>query len=297
MDSELVNAYLMHLTSERGLSAHTISNYARDLRVLLARIQPAMLAEQRPHDIRRLVAVLHAGGLSGKSLARTLSAWRSFYRYLNRRHGFTHNPCDTLRAPKHARALPRSLSVEQAMLLLDGADKNDALAVRDNAIFELFYSSGLRLSELATLKLAQLDLANSEITVIGKGNKTRIVPIGKAAVSALQSWLAKRAPAGSYVFPGRQDERHLSQRAIELRLERRALQVGLDAKVHPHVLRHAFASHLLQSSGDLRAVQELLGHASISSTQIYTQLDFQHLAATYDQTHPRAKKKPADSPE
>ncbi|MHB1676376.1 MAG: tyrosine recombinase XerC [Sulfuriferula sp.] len=291
MDSDLADAYLMHLAAERGLSAHTISNYARDLRLLLGKIKPRALADLRAHDIRRLIATLHAQGLSGKSLARTLSAWRSFYHYLNQRHDYPHNPCDSLHAPKHPRALPRSLSVEQTMRLLDTQNAGDPLTVRDNAIFELFYSSGLRLSELAMLKFSQLDLSNGEISVVGKGNKTRIVPVGKPAVSALQRWLMQRAAPGEYVFPGRNSAQHLSQRAIQLRLERRAQQVGLDTKVHPHVLRHAFASHLLQSSGDLRAVQELLGHASISTTQIYTQLDFQHLAATYDLAHPRAKKK------
>ncbi|MHB8848893.1 MAG: tyrosine recombinase XerC [Burkholderiales bacterium] len=291
MDDQLVNAYLSHLASERGLAAHTISNYARDLRILLQKSHASSLAELRAHDIRRFIAGLHAGGLSGKSLARVLSAWRSFYRYLNQRHDYAHNPCDSLHAPKHARALPHSLSVEQTLQLLDATIPADPLNARDNAIFELFYSSGLRLSELATLTLAQLDLANGEVSVIGKGNKTRIVPVGKTAVGALRNWLALRDNKGLYLFPGRDGNRHLSQRAIELRLERRARQAGLDATVHPHVLRHAFASHLLQSSGDLRAVQELLGHASISSTQIYTRLDFQHLAATYDQAHPRAKKK------
>ncbi len=291
MDNELVNAYLAHLAAERGLSAHTISNYARDLHVLLDKSRLSGLAGLRSHDIRRFIAGLHAGGLSGKSLARMLSAWRSFYRYLVQRHDYTLNPCDALHAPKHARALPRSLSVEQTMRLLDTPDRDDPLTVRDNAIFELFYSSGLRLSELATLSLAQLDLTNGEVNIVGKGNKTRIVPIGKAAVKAMRNWLALRESQSVYVFPGRNGNRHLSQRAIELRLERRAQHAGLAVKVHPHVLRHAFASHILQSSGDLRAVQELLGHASISSTQIYTQLDFQHLATTYDQSHPRAKKK------
>ena len=295
-NNELVDAYLTHLAAERGLSAHTISNYARDLGILLRKINPLSLADLRAHEVRRMIASLHAQGisgkgLSGKSLARILSAWRGFYHYLNQRHGYLHNPCAALHAPKHPRALPRSLSVEQTMQLLDSQNPDDPLTIRDNAMFELFYSSGLRLSELATLKLGQLDLANSEISVVGKGNKTRITPVGKAAVTALQRWLMQRNTPADYVFPGRNSGQHLSQRAIELRLERRAQQVGLNAKVHPHVLRHAFASHLLQSSGDLRAVQELLGHASISSTQIYTQLDFQHLAATYDLAHPRAKKK------
>ena len=310
MNNELVAAYLAHLAAERGLSAHTVSNYGRDLQLLLSKIGQLSLAELRAQDIRRMIASLHAQGpvsksvsskntqvrhlgkgLSGKSLARILSAWRGFYHYLNQRHGYLHNPCATLHAPKHPRALPRSLSVEQTMQLLDNHNPDDPLTIRDNAMFELFYSSGLRLSELATLQLNQLDLANAEISVIGKGNKTRITPVGKAAVAALLRWLTQRSATGNYLFPGRNIGQHLSQRAIELRLQRRAQQVGLNAKVHPHVLRHAFASHLLQSSGDLRAVQELLGHASISSTQIYTQLDFQHLAATYDLAHPRAKKK------
>jgi integrase/recombinase XerC len=289
-DASLVDAYLTHLAAERGLSAHTVSNYARDVRLLLARIDGTTFAELRAHDIRRIIATLHAQGLSGKSLARTLSAWRGLFHYLGKRHDYTHNPCEGLRAPKYARTLPRSLSVEQVTHLLDAPD-DTPLAVRDNAIFELFYSSGLRLSELATLKLGQMDLTHGEISVTGKGNKSRLVPLGKQASIAMQRWLAQRSDTGDYVFPGRNGG-HLTQRAIELRLKHRAERIGLDAKVHPHVLRHAFASHLLQSSGDLRAVQELLGHASISTTQIYTQLDFQHLAATYDLAHPRAKKKP-----
>lgn len=289
MNDSLVDAYLTHLAAERGLSEHTLSNYARDVRLLLQKIDSTALADIRVHDIRRIIATLHAKGLSGKSLARTLSAWRGFYHYLSKRHGYTLNPCEGLRAPKYARTLPRSLSVEQVGRLLDAPDESP-LAIRDNAMFELFYSSGLRLSELATLKLAQVDLTQAEVTVFGKGNKTRLVPLGNQAILAMNRWLAQREIAGDYIFPGRHGG-HLTQRAIELRLKSRADQVGLDAKVHPHVLRHAFASHLLQSSGDLRAVQELLGHASISSTQIYTQLDFQHLAKTYDQAHPRAKKK------
>lgn len=289
MNAPLVDAYLTYLTVERGLSAHTISNYARDVRVLLGGIGDVALADARAHDIRRIIAKLHAQGLSGKSLARTLSAWRGFYHYLSKRHDYAHNPCEGLRAPKYARTLPRSLSVEQVAHLLDTSDET-LLAVRDTAIFELFYSSGLRLSELATLKLPQLDLAHAEVQVTGKGNKSRLVPLGSQAITAMQRWLVLRHDTNEHVFPGRNGG-HLTQRAIELRLKCRAEKAGLDAKVHPHVLRHAFASHLLQSSGDLRAVQELLGHASISSTQIYTQLDFQHLAATYDLAHPRAKKK------
>ncbi|MEQ1667146.1 MAG: tyrosine recombinase XerC [Sulfuriferula sp.] len=289
MNAALLTAYLDYIAAERGLAAHTLENYQRDLKLLFQYLADMPLAQARAHDIRRVVARLHGSGLSGKSLARILSSWRGFYRYLNLRHGYTHNPCEGLRAPKHQRALPHSLSVEQTQQLLDNHDDH-VLDVRDSAMFELFYSSGLRLSELAGLTLAQVDMAQAEIQVAGKGNKARIAPIGQVALAALQRWLAQRPIATDALFPGRNGA-HLTQRAIALRLKRRAALAGVTANVHPHVLRHAFASHLLQSSGDLRAVQELLGHASISTTQIYTQLDFQHLAATYDQAHPRAKKK------
>lgn len=292
MNDNLLTAYLEYISAERGLAALTLDNYQRDLKLLFQHLASTTLDKALAHDIRRIVARLHAQGLSGKSLARILSSWRGFYRYLNLRQGYSHNPCDGLRAPKHRRALPHSLSVEQAQQLLD-THTDDALDVRDSAIFELFYSSGLRLTELASLTMSQLDIAQAEIHIVGKGNKARIVPLGTVALTALQIWLAQRPSQTDAVFPGRNNT-HLTQRAIALRLKRRAVLAGVTANVHPHVLRHAFASHLLQSSGDLRAVQELLGHASISTTQIYTQLDFQHLAATYDQAHPRAKKR-ADS--
>lgn len=285
----LLEAYLMYLSSERGLSRHTLENYARDLRVLFAKMGKAGLDALQIQDIRRVLAGLHAQGLSGKSLARTLSAWRGFYHYLVKRHGYTHNPCESLRAPKSPRALPKALSPDQTRQLLE-AQPGTTLLTRDRAILELFYSSGLRLSELAELKLTQLDLTSSEVTVTGKGNKTRIVPVGKRAEQTLTQWLALRPTGTDYVFPGRGGA-HLGQRAIELRLKLWAVCAGLEVNVHPHVLRHSFASHLLQSSGDLRAVQEMLGHASISTTQIYTRLDFQHLAIAYDAAHPRAKRK------
>ncbi len=285
----LLEAYLMYLSSERGLSRHTLENYARDLRVLFAKMGKAGLDALQIQDIRRVLAGLHAQGLSGKSLARTLSAWRGFYHYLVKRHGYTHNPCESLRAPKSPRALPKALSPDQTRQLLE-AQPGTTLLTRDRAILELFYSSGLRLSELAELKLTQLDLTSGEVTVTGKGNKTRIVPVGKRAEQTLTQWLALRPSGTDYVFPGRGGA-HLGQRAIELRLKLWAVCAGLEVNVHPHVLRHSFASHLLQSSGDLRAVQEMLGHASISTTQIYTRLDFQHLAIAYDAAHPRAKRK------
>jgi integrase/recombinase XerC len=289
MNDNLLAAYLDYIGAERGLAVLTLDSYQRDLKLLFQHLNTTTLKQALAHDIRRIVARLHAQGLSGKSLARILSSWRGFYRYLNLRHGYSNNPCDGLRAPKHRRALPHSLSVEQTQQLLE-THADDALDVRDSAMFELFYSSGLRLTELASLRLNQLDIAQAEIHIVGKGNKARIVPIGAIALVALQTWLAQRPSQTDAIFPGRNNT-HLSQRAIALRLKRRAAIAGVNANVHPHVLRHAFASHLLQSSGDLRAVQELLGHASISTTQIYTQLDFQHLATTYDQAHPRAKKR------
>ena len=285
----LLEAYLMYLGSERGLSRHTRENYARDMRVLFAKMGTVDLHTLQTQDIRRMLAGLHAQGLSGKSLARMLSAWRGFYHYLVKRHGYTHNPCDSLRAPKSPRALPKALSPDQTRQLLE-TQPDTTLLTRDRAILELFYSSGLRLSELAELKLSQLDLTSGEVTVTGKGNKTRIVPVGTRAAQALAEWLEDRPTGTDYVFPGRGNA-HLGQRAIELRMKQWASRAGLEANLHPHVLRHSFASHLLQSSGDLRAVQEMLGHASISTTQIYTRLDFQHLAKAYDAAHPRAKRK------
>ena len=290
----LLTAYLTHLGAERGLSHHTVAAYARDIRLLLDKLGSATLSSLPTQDVRRMLASLHAQGLAGKSLARTLSAWRGFYHYLNQRHGYTHNPCEGLRAPKSPRALPKALSPDQTAQLLQ-APANTPLQQRDRAMFELFYSSGLRLSELAELQLAQLDLAAGEVRVTGKGNKTRLVPVGSVAQHALHDWLALRNVNTDYVFPGR-GTGHLSQRAIELRLKQWATRAGLEVNVHPHVLRHSFASHVLQSSGDLRAVQEMLGHASISTTQIYTRLDFQHLALAYDAAHPRAKRKSDPKP-
>ncbi|MDA8327871.1 MAG: tyrosine recombinase XerC [Betaproteobacteria bacterium] len=296
MHQRLIDGWLNYLAAERGLLPRTQNAYARDIG-LLSEAHPAQaLNELSSQDIRRLLATLHKGGLSGRSLARVLSAWRSFYAYLVRRHNALHNPCDGIRAPRAGQLLPHSLSVEQVMHLIDvPGQAASALGQRDTVMCELFYSSGLRLSELASLRQNQLDLKQGEIRVVGKGNKTRIVPIGKAAVAALTNWLSQRSAnalqSNDYLFPGRKPNQHLSQRAIELRVAHRAREAQLDEHVHPHMLRHAFASHLLQSSGDLRAVQEMLGHEHIRSTQIYTRLDFQHLAKVYDQAHPRAKKK------
>lgn len=288
-----VERYLLHLAAERRLSAHTVENYRRDLASLVELAKGANLKTLDSQHIRHFVARLHAQGLAAKSLARRLSAWRGFYRFACKRLGFAANPCGDVRAPKPRRALPAALSPDACAQLLDRAPE-DALEVRDRAMFELFYSSGLRLAELAGLDLAALDLAAAEASVTGKGAKTRIVPVGAKARAALDLWLGVREgiarPQEKAVFVGRNGGR-LSARQVQLRLDRWARKAGLAVHVHPHMLRHSFASHVLQSSGDLRAVQELLGHANLNTTQVYTHLDFQHLAKIYDQAHPRAKRK------
>ena len=288
-----LQGYQSHLAHEKRLSKHTCENYLRDVRQFLELAGETPLNQLQIHHVRRFVAQLHSRGLGGKSLARMLSAWRGFYKYLARDHQFTQNPCLGLRAPKSAKNLPHVLSPDEASKLVS-MNVDTPLGLRDKAIFELFYSSGLRLSELVELRLENLDLVAGEVRVTGKGNKTRIVPVGKFAVEAIQAWLAVRANMAqadeTTLFLSKQGK-PLSQRSVQYRIKEWALKQGLTANVHPHVLRHSFATHLLQSSGDLRAVQEMLGHASISTTQVYTHLDFQHLAKVYDAAHPRAKKK------
>lgn len=285
--------YLAYLAHERGLSPLTRENYARDIGILLKLADPAPLAKLLPAHIRRFVATLHGKGLSGKSIARILSSWRGFFDFLVRRHGLEANPCVGMRAPKSPKSLPQALSPEQAARLVQ-IEGDDELTVRDRAICELFYSSGLRLAELVGLNVSGLDLADATVTVTGKGAKTRIVPVGSLAVAAVRAWLAQRAslaqPDEPALFVGKQGRR-LTPRAVQYRLKVWALRQGIAGNVHPHTLRHSFATHVLQSSGDLRAVQEMLGHANISTTQVYTHLDFQHLAKVYDQAHPRARKK------
>ncbi|MHB9117699.1 MAG: tyrosine recombinase XerC [Burkholderiales bacterium] len=291
---DYLQTYLGHLASERRLSPHTCSSYARDIAALLALCRDTPLQSLSPHHIRRFIARFHSEGLGGKSLARRLSAWRSFFDYLVRDHDFDQNPCIGLRPPKSPKTLPHALSPDEASHLM-GINGDSALDIRDKAILELFYSSGLRLAELVGLGLADVDFDEAIVRVLGKGNKTRVVPVGQFALAALQAWLPLRlslaAPEEQALFVGRTGHR-LGHRSIQYRLKQWGIKLGLSAKVHPHVLRHSFASHVLQSSGDLRAVQEMLGHASISTTQVYTHLDFQHLAKTYDAAHPRAKKKP-----
>ena len=291
--AKLLEDFLGHLANERRLSRNTLLNYRRDIIALIELAAEAPLAKLQIHHIRRFVAQLHARGLDGRSLARMLSAWRGFYRYLARDHGYPGNPCSGLRAPKAKKSLPHALSPDEAGRMMD-IPGDDNLATRDKAIFELFYSSGLRLSELTGLALGDINFADATVRVTGKGAKTRIVPVGSQAIAAVKKWLEQRASlareGADALFVNRHGER-LGPRAIQYRMKAWALKLGLASNVHPHVLRHSFASHVLQSSGDLRAVQEMLGHASISTTQVYTHLDFQQLAKVYDAAHPRAKKR------
>lgn len=289
-----IQSYLAHLRDERRLAALTLAAYQRDLAALLELAADRTPDTLETSDIRLFVMRLHAGGQSPRSIARIVSAWRGYFRYAIRLKWVKHNPCSGVRVPRQARALPKALSPDDTARLLESDADDDALTTRDRAMLELFYSSGLRLSELATLKLAELDLAEASVTVTGKRGKTRIVPVGRHALTALHAWLNERAQIATTadtVFVGR-NGRALTPRAIQYRLKNWAMQRGLPGSLHPHMLRHSFATHLLQSSGDLRAVQELLGHADITTTQVYTHLDFQHLAKVYDAAHPRARKRP-----
>lgn len=285
-------AFVTHLRG-RHYSPRTVALYAGDLQRLAACAGSRPPEALQAHDLRRCLAQLHARGHAPRSLARMLSAWRSFYAWLGRQGRVTANPCSGLSPPKGVKRLPHTLTPDALAHLLDPAGESDPVALRDRAMFELMYSSGLRLAELVGLDLTDVDRETGEVTVTGKGRKTRIVPVGHAALSALSDWLAVR-PALALderaLFVGARGRR-ISPRVVQARLGRLALARGLHERVHPHALRHSFASHVLQSSGDLRAVQEMLGHASLSTTQVYTHLDFQHLARVYDQAHPRARKK------
>ena len=292
-----IERYLQHLAAERRLSPHSVAAYRRDLDSLSRLTAGTPLADLTVSDIRSAVVKLRSHNLSAASVARHLSSWRGLYAFACRRHGYAGNPCSGLRPPKAAKALPQVLSPDACAQLLDGApgsSDDETLTTRDRAMFELFYSSGLRLSELTGLDLSDVDLRTGEAQVTGKGSKTRNVPVGRQALAAISAWLPLRqawAQDGSRaLFVSRRGTR-LTPRSVQLRLQRWARQAGLGQHVHPHMLRHAFATHVLQSSGDLRAVQEMLGHASISTTQVYTHLDWQHLAKAYDQAHPRARKK------
>jgi len=296
--STVVTDFAAHLATRA--SAHTRTAYLRDaeqLAALAAEAEPPVAIESvTGPQLRRFLATLHGRGLSGRSLGRMLSSWRALYRYLGEEGRVASDPCAGLRPPKSPKRLPNALSPDEAtrLVALPDTHADDALAVRDRAMLELFYSSGLRLSELAGLTLDRIDWDAGEVRVWGKGAKERIVPVGSEALGALRRWIDSRAqPAGhrsNAVFVTQRGG-PLSPRAIQARVRQRAIEQGLPRHVHPHMLRHSFASHVLQSSGDLRAVQEMLGHASITSTQVYTHLDFQYLAKVYDAAHPRAKKK------
>jgi integrase/recombinase XerC len=285
-----------HLATERRLSAHTDSNYARDLAALVQYCDRQGIADWIALDtqhVRTFAAHSHAAGLAPRSIQRRLSAVRSFCNYLMRERALAGNPAYEVRAPKAGRRLPHTLDADQMAQLLD-VQGGDALIARDHAVLELLYSSGLRLAELVGLDLVDLDLKDRTVRVLGKGRKSRIIPVGKKAVLALGRWLRERSslvkPAEMAVFIGK-NGRRLGGRAVQLRVAAWARRRGVGVPVHPHLFRHSFASHLLESSGELRGVQELLGHADISTTQIYTHLDFQHLARIYDRTHPRARRK------
>ena len=286
-----VDEFLAHLAVERRMSAHTIDAYRRDLIALSAWAgeQNADVIGLHAEQLRAFIASEHRRGMSAKSLQRRLSACRSFYRWLLKHARIAASPAAAIRAPKAPRTLPQVLDVDEASRLVE-VPTDVPLGVRDRALLELFYSSGLRLSELCALRWRDLDLVEGLASVLGKGRKQRSVPVGSHARAALAAWRAERpADADAPVFPGRNGP--ITPRAVQLRLSQLAQRQGLFKRVHPHLLRHSFASHVLESSGDLRGVQELLGHADIATTQIYTHLDFQHLAKVYDAAHPRAKRK------
>lgn len=304
-DQALLERYLEHVRVERRLAERTVILYSLDLEKLAGCAGAAgvdLVAVQHAH-IRRWVAQMHSAGRSGRGIALILSGWRGFYAWLGRQGAIAGNPVQGVRAPKAPKPLPKALGVDESVQLADFADgeADPWLDARDAAIVELLYGCGLRVGELVGLDVAAsaaargwVDLAAAEAHVLGKGAKRRSVPVGTAAVAALQRWLALRGQPGGEaqpaLFVGRRGTR-LTAQSVWLRLKQRSLAAGLATPVHPHMLRHSFASHVLQSSGDLRAVQELLGHANITTTQVYTRLDFQHLAKAYDAAHPRAQRK------
>lgn len=291
-----VENFFAYLKNERGLSARTLTAYQRDLDLLLQYLEAEEIDKPEQvtqHHIRAFIAQRHRQGLGGKSLQRLLSAVRSLYRWMLREGLAVHNPATPVRAPKSPRHLPATLDADSMGQLLE-IPCDTTLAIRDKAIMELFYSSGLRLSELASLRWEQLDLKSGMVTVTGKGNRTRMVPVGRMASEALLEWRKIRGEFASFEQPNvfvSQRGTPIATRTIQARIRYWAKRQGIPQNIYPHLLRHSFASHMLESSGDLRAVQELLGHADISTTQIYTHLDFQHLAKVYDKAHPRAKKK------
>ncbi len=293
---EDISQFLHYLMQEKRMSPHTVSNYQRDLKRFYVFCYDSSLEEWgavKSSHIRQFIAQLHRSGLSARTLQRNLSAIRSFYRFLIRENKVENNPALAVQAPKAEKRLPSTLDIDQISGLLAMSSIDSFIACRDRAIMELFYSSGLRLAELARLDVRDVDFGDQLVYVTGKGDKSRIIPVGKQAISALTDWLSKREQLASYeqtaLFITKQGRR-LGMRAIQQRMRYWGKKQGISDRVHPHRLRHAFASHMLEASGDLRAVQELLGHADISTTQIYTHVDFQHLANVYDKAHPRAQK-------
>ena len=293
--NDSIQQYLEHLTQKRMLSANTVEGYRRDLDLLqqfCEQKQVQNCGDLKPHHIRVLIAQRHHKGSKSKTLQRLLASIRGLFNFLIQQGQADANPAQGVRPPKGEKKLPHTLDVDQMNQLLN-IDENDPLALRDLAILELFYSSGLRLSELLNLSLQDYDRTEFSVRVTGKGNKDRVVPVGSKAQQAIRDWLAVREqfnPQSDTLFLSKQGNR-LHPSTIQKRFKQWGIKQGIDRNVHPHLLRHSFASHILESSGDLRSVQELLGHADISTTQIYTHLDFQHLAKVYDQAHPRAKKK------
>ncbi|MCC8556091.1 tyrosine recombinase XerC [Xanthomonas hortorum] len=300
-----VEDFLAYLQVERQVSAHTLDAYRRDLAALVswaaeqkgedgAPLDAALLdsAQLTSAQLRQFVAAEHRRGLSPKSLQRRLSACRSYYAWLLKHGRIAASPAAAMRAPKAPRKLPQVLDADEAVRLVE-VPTDAPLGLRDRALLELFYSSGLRLSELCALRWRDLDLESGLVMVLGKGEKQRLVPVGPHAITALRAWMRDSGGrAETHVFPGRAGGA-ISQRAVQIRIKQLAVRQGMFKDVHPHMLRHSFASHILESSGDLRGVQELLGHSDIATTQIYTHLDFQHLAKVYDAAHPRAKRKKA----
>ena len=291
----LIDQFIEVMRDHKRMSPHTLSAYSRDLNVFLEFCNQQRIEHWRdvtPHHIRHFVITQHNAKLSGKSIQRRLSAIRSFYTSLIKKHLVKINPANDIATPKTAKKLPKSLDVDEVTQLLNIHD-DSTLSVRDAAIMEVFYSSGLRLSELTNLNLVDIDFDDHTLRVTGKGKKTRVVPVGKQAREALSNWLKVRATlvkdTEQAVFISKKGKR-LHPRTIQQRVKLWAQRQALSQSLHPHMLRHSFASHVLESSSDLRAVQELLGHSDISTTQIYTHLDFQHLASVYDKAHPRAKK-------
>lgn len=294
--ADAIHQYCQYLQNEKQVSPHTQSNYRRDLQKFQNLCDEFHRSDWSMIDgkfIRQCVAHLHRNGLSGKSLQRWLSSLRSFFQFCIKQHWLSYNPAEGIAAPKTARHLPKTLDVDQAAQFVE-LDGSDFINQRDRALLELLYSSGLRLAEIVSVNLQDLDLREAMITVTGKGRKTRSVPVGSHAVAAIESWLEQRkiyAKENEFALFITQRGSRIGARAVQMRLQVLSIKQGMENPVHPHMLRHSFASHMLESSSDLRLVQEMLGHANISTTQIYTHLDFQHLAKVYDQAHPRAGRK------